>query len=150
MISRYPFSPQRIRELESVYEEVDWVLFLKKPVRTLELGADLLNRLVADARNHPVPKDSERALSLKSVAGFLASLALSDKTELPKTIERGLRALDIERPKPRAFPKGRKSDTLYFEYVNALQGAIEETRVFSKKAEMKKLGGRWGFDSRSS
>lgn len=141
-ISQYPFSPERIRELESVYNEVDWAQFIKEPLRRIDLGADLLHRLVVDAKNHPVPQDSERALSLKLVADFLVCIATCGKRDLARTVEKGLRSLDIERPSP-GRPKGRKSDTLYFEYVKALQGAIEETCVFSKKAEMKRSGRGW-------
>jgi hypothetical protein len=143
IISQYPFSPGNKRELESIEEHLDYLSELRGLLRGSNLATDLHNKLLAAASKNPPTNDSKDMLSLERVAEFLTAVSMSEKAVLAKTVKSGLQSLGIERPKP-GRPKGRRTETLYFEYVEALQRAIEQTGVFAKKTEMKRTcGARW-------
>jgi hypothetical protein len=142
-ISQYPFSPDLMLALQSLDEEVGWNQYLEKPVREMKLAADLLNSLVAAAKHHPAPGDSARTLDIKRVAGFLACVAMSEKSDLARNVKTGLQSLGIESSKP-GRPKGQKADALYRVTVECLERAIEQNGIFTRKSEIRrKFGRKW-------
>ena len=146
-ISRYPFSPQHKRELASLVESPDYSPFYKR-LATFDLEDEILDRLRAATNNDLQSKDSKPPLSLKRLAEFLAALSKSEKAELAKAVKSGLQDLGIAYPK-RGRPRNRKAETLYSEYVNALEKAIEHTAVFARKSQIREqFGTKWDFEFR--
>ena len=137
-ISEYPFSPKEKAELASLEEELDWQFFLEPGLREIELAADILDRLQAEAKKPHRTENSQKALSPKHLADFFASLSQCDGAALTKRVNAGLRSLGIERRR-RGRPGGRKKAALYAAYAEVVRRAIEKTGVLAKKAELKKI-----------
>jgi hypothetical protein len=143
-ISQFPFSPEHKRELASVLANPDHSLFWKR-IAVLDCADVILARLVTEANNNPPTKDS-KPLSLNCVAEFLATISMSDRSALVSTVKRGLRSLGISSSQ-RGRPRGRKAEILYFEAVNVLERAIEQTGAFDNKLRIRKhFGAKWRFE----
>ena len=141
LIAQCPFSSALKDKLESLEQKLDFEWFIEEPVAELKLAADIHGRLQAGAENRPTIKDPQRALNLKKVADFLASISRCGKAALPRTVKQGLISLGIE-PRRRGHPGGQRKMALYSGYVKTVEEAIEETGVFSKKSELARTSGK--------
>jgi hypothetical protein len=140
-MSRYPFSPQHKRELTSLLASPDYSPFWNR-LAEFDLADHILARLRPEAKNDARAADL-KPISLERVADFLAALSSSEKADLAKIVKSGLRDLGI----PYRKRGRRRAETLYFDYVNALERAIEHTGVFARKSQIREqFGAKWGFE----
>jgi hypothetical protein len=123
----------------------DFYQFLMRGIEEMNYGKELHKQLIAGAENELTGKRLKPALSLKSVAEFLAWLSRTENTSLPGVVRVGLKSLGVIRPlKKRGRPKGRKADLLYVARVEETMSRIKSDGVFSRREAMKqKYGPNW-------